>query len=121
MTQAIHFQLETSGTTATLYISEELPLDHLEALCDACAELPPYVRTLRLDLHGVRRLSGEVMTLLRALMREWRALRGGECRLSFSTEHLVVTYTEQAVPSAPPRTPWTSVVRPSDAMTAAYL
>lgn len=121
MTQATRFQLETSGTTATLYISEELPLDHFEAMCDACATLPPFIRTLRLDLHGVRRLTGETMSQIRGLMREWRALRGGECRLSFATEHLVVTYTEQGAPPAPARAPWTSVVRASDAMTAAYL
>ena len=120
MSNAIQFQLETSGKTATLYISEELPLEHLAELCEACATLPPEVRTLRLDLHGVRRLGVEMMSTLRALMREWRIMRGGECRLSFRTENLMLTYTERASVPAAPGTPW-SLAPASDAMTAAYL
>jgi ABC-type transporter Mla MlaB component len=116
----IQFQLETSGKTATLYISEELPLDHLGALCEACASLPPEVRTLRLDLHGVKRLDVEMMSMLRALMREWRIMRGGECRLSFRTENLMLTYTERASSPVSSRAPWT-LAPTNDAMTAAYL
>lgn len=120
MSNAIQFQLETSGKTATLYISEELPLDHLAELCEACASLPPEVRTLRLDLHGVRRLGEDMMSVLRALMREWRVMRGGECRLSFRTENLLLTYTERGSSPVPPHAPWT-LSPASDAMTAAYL
>jgi hypothetical protein len=122
VSNAIQFQLETSGTTATLYISEELPLDHLEALGEACAALPAHVRSLRLDLHGIRQLGVEMMSALRVLMREWRLVRGGECRLSFSTENLVITYTERdsvAVPAAA-RAPWVTASA-SAARTAAYL
>jgi ABC-type transporter Mla MlaB component len=118
---ATQFQLETNGSAATLYISEALLVDHLEALREACAALPPRVRTLRLDLNGVRRLGEERMSTLRALMREWRALRGGECRLSFHTENLVLTYTEREALSGPGQSPWSIAPVASDAMTAAYL
>jgi ABC-type transporter Mla MlaB component len=120
VSNAIQFQLETSGTAATLYIADHVPLDHLEELCAACAGLPSRVRTLRLDLHGVRRLGAETMATLRALMREWRATRGGECRLSFSTENLVISYTERDFASIPALMPW-SPAPASEAMTAAYL
>jgi ABC-type transporter Mla MlaB component len=120
VSNAIQFQLETSGTTATMYLSEELSLDHLDELCEACAALPPQVRTLRLDLHGVRRLGEQMMSTLRALMRAWRATRGGECHLSFNTENLVITYTERDFASTPARTPWRARSA-TDAMTAAYL
>jgi ABC-type transporter Mla MlaB component len=119
VSNATQFQLETSGTTATMYLSEELPLDHLVELCEACAALPPQVRTLRLDLHGVHRLGVRMMSTLRVLMREWRATRGGECRLSFSTENLVITYTERDFASTPARRPWRTAT--ADAMTATYL
>lgn len=120
MSHAIQFHLETSGSTATLYLSEELPPEHLEALCGACAALPPRVRTLRVDLHGVRRIQVEMMSRLRTLMREWRATRGGECRLSFTTANLVLTYTEREAVE-PVRSPWSIARLASDAMTAAYL
>ena len=120
MSYATQFQLETNGKTATLYISEELPLEHLGELCEACASLPPEVRILRLDLHGVKRLGVEMMSTLRALMREWRTMRGGECRLSFRTENLMLTYTERASSPVPARASWTPAPA-SDAMTAAYL
>ena len=122
MSNATQFQLETNGTSATLYISEELPLDHLEALAQACAALPPHVRALRIDLHGIRQLGPEMMASLRVLMREWRGTRGGECRLAFSTENLVITYTERdsVVVPAVAGAPWVSASA-SEARTAAYL
>lgn len=119
MLNVSQFQLETNGNSATLYISEEIPNEHLDGLRDACVALPAQVRTLRLDLHGVRRIGVEMMASLRVLMREWRLTRGGECRLSFSTENLVLTYTERAMAAV--QTPWTVNPVASDAMTAAYL
>jgi ABC-type transporter Mla MlaB component len=90
----MHHQLETSGFTATLYICGALRLDGVEKLCDACDALPLHVRTLRLDLHGVKHLQTEAMDAIRALLRHWRAMRGGNCRLSFSTANIVATYSE---------------------------
>jgi ABC-type transporter Mla MlaB component len=113
--------LETTGSTATLYISGALRLDGVESLCDACDQLPDTVRALRMDLHGVRHLEGEALDALRALLRHWRGMRGGDCRLSFSTKHIIATYSEGPVCIPLRQRLWSETVQPSDAMTAAYL
>jgi ABC-type transporter Mla MlaB component len=113
--------LETTGSTATLYISGTLRLNGVEILCDACDRLPDSVRTLRMDLHGVRHLEAEALNSLRALLRHWRALRGGACRISFSTQHIIATYSEGPTCVPLRERLWSDPEQQSEAMTAAYL
>jgi ABC-type transporter Mla MlaB component len=115
------YQVETSGLATTIYLSGPLGSTDIPRLCHACDELPAEVRTLRLDLRGVTQLDVDTMSSVRALMRHWRSARQGACMLSFSTEHLVVTYSEgEIVPSRRP-IPAPPAPAASEAMTAAYL
>jgi hypothetical protein len=59
-----------------------------------CRDIPDRVGTLRLDLHAVTTLDEDAMKTIRSLVRYWRQARGGGFRLSFASEHLVVTYVD---------------------------
>jgi hypothetical protein len=92
MMDRMHYRLEVSGTTATLYPAGTLSADDAPVLCDACAALPISVRTLRLDFRPIGSMSADAIAVVRALLRHWRASRRGEFRLS--TSYLVATLAD---------------------------
>jgi ABC-type transporter Mla MlaB component len=122
MIPALRHQLETSGESATLYLSGSLTSADAQSLCDLCAALPPRVHTLRLDMHGVSRLDADAMCTVRAVLRHWRSARGGDFRLSFSTKHMIATLAEGNLALPRRIAPWLPQGGgASEAMTAAFL
>lgn len=120
MTDYLHHQIEVSGGTATVYLAGTLDVEHAGLLLDACQQLPPAVRALRLDLHGVTALGDDAMDALRRVLQLWRRTRGGHFTLSLSSEHVVATVSEgQCAGRAAQRVGTWSV--PSPALTAAFL
>lgn len=102
MMQAMHYQLEQTTESATLYVGGRLARHDAPALLALCDSLPTTVTILRLDLRAVGYLSGDAIDVIRRLLRRWSTRRGGEFRLS--TSHLLATYrpaerTEPAVPA----------------------
>jgi hypothetical protein len=92
MSDQMHYQLEISGETATMYVGGELGNRSVSALLDVCRALPARVRTLRLDLRAVGAMSADATNAVRLLLRDWREVRHGEFRLS--TSFLVATCSE---------------------------
>ncbi len=119
----MRFAVEVAGDTATVYVNGQLAATDAFALNRACGELPPYVRTLRLDLHGVADITDVAMIAVRAVLRYWRESREGSFRLALATEHLVATYAEgaYALSQRSMRAALPHVVEGSAAQTAMYL
>lgn len=90
MTHAMHYQLEQTSESATLYLAGGLSRDDAPSLLAICDSLPRTVGILRLDLRAMGYLSADAMDVIRGLLRHWAANRGGEFRLS--TSHLLATY-----------------------------
>jgi ABC-type transporter Mla MlaB component len=91
MMDRLHYRLERSGKTATLYLAGTVSVEDALTLCDACADLPMSVRTLRLDFRAIGSMSAAAIAVVRTLLRHWRAHRGDELQLS--TSHLVATFS----------------------------
>jgi hypothetical protein len=118
MSDQMHYQLEISGDTATMYVGGELGNRSVSTLLDVCRSLPARIRTLRLDLRAVGAMSADATNAVRLLLRDWREIRHGEFRLS--TSFLVATCSEVEAPCSPARRGWAGDIR-NDALTAAYL
>lgn len=120
MTNGLHYQLELTGDTATLYLSGALGTADVARLCHECASLPASIRTLRIDLNAISRVGADTMDATRSLLRHWRASRRGQFRLSFSAPNLFATLpgdgdrATRMIDAIP-------LPRPTDAMTARYL
>ena len=123
MTGALHHEIEVADDSATLYLHGVLSAGDADVLNGACHCLPERVRTLRLDLHGLTRLEDDAMAAVRAVLRFWRASRGGSFRLSLASERIVATYGEGSFASTAPslRNAPAHVVEATPAMTAMYL
>jgi|SRR5690348_12594434 len=117
MTRDMHYQLEQTSESATIYIAGGLAQRDASALLALCDSLPTTVRTLRLDLRAVGCLSAEATTVIRRLLRHWGASRG-EFRLS--TSHLMATYrpAEAEEPAPMPVLSWGSM---NEALAGTYL
>jgi hypothetical protein len=115
MSDQMHYQLEISGETATLYVGGELGNRSVSTLLDVCRALPVRVRTLRLDLRAVGAMSADATNAVRLLLRDWREVRHGEFRLT--TSFLLATCSEVEAPGSPARRGWAGDVR-NDALTA---
>lgn len=118
MSKRPNFQIELSGTTATLYVLGAVDAAAVSHLVDVCRELPLKVRTLRLDMSALGSMSAEALELPRRLLLFWRTSRIGEFRLS--TSFLVATVSE----AEPLRRSWMSSfadIPRNDALTAAFL
>jgi hypothetical protein len=99
----MRYAIEVAGDTATVYINGELAATDAFALNRACGELSPQVRTLRLDLHGVKEISDLAIIAVRAIMRYWRESRAGNFRLALASEHMVATYAAGSLALTTPR------------------
>jgi hypothetical protein len=99
MSDPMHYQLEISGETATMYVGGELGNRSVTTLLDVCRSLPVRIRTLRLDLRAVGAMSADATNAVRVLLRDWREIRHGDFRLS--TSFLVATCSEVEVPCSP--------------------
>lgn len=81
---AIRFRLERCPDAATLYVCgsgfgrDDIP--HLVALI---MQIPPAIRTLRVDMYGMEGVPLEILMALRNVLSEWRELRRGNVRLMF--------------------------------------
>lgn len=91
MRNPMPFQLELAGESATLYLHGSLNHGSRTAMLEACAALPPSVRTLRLDLRAIRVMTAEVTGVVRQVLAQWRDGGRGEFRLS--TSHLMAVCT----------------------------
>jgi hypothetical protein len=114
----MHYQLELSGETATLYIAGVLLHESIQTLLNVCAALPSHVRTLRLDLRALGAMSADATSAVRLILRQWRDSRRGELRLS--TAHLVATFSVAQRPRAV-ETRSSSDTGPNELLRAAYL
>jgi ABC-type transporter Mla MlaB component len=90
----LHHEIEVADDCATLYLSGALGAGDHAPLTAACDGLPSHVRTLRLDLHGIDEVDDAALVAVRAVLRYWRASRGGSFRLSLASERIVATYAE---------------------------
>lgn len=90
----LQHQIEVADDCATLYLSGALHATDDRHLIEACGALPPGVGTLRLDLHAVDDVDEDALSAIRAVLRYWRAARGGSFRLSLASERIVATYSE---------------------------
>ena len=97
MLDRMHYQLELSGETATLYVARTLRLHVVTSLSELFRSLPAHVRTLRLDLRALGAMTAETTGAIRLLFRNWRDSRHGEYRLS--TSYLVATFSEVRTPA----------------------
>lgn len=123
MKATLHHEIEVADESATLYLSGALCAGDASMLAEACCDLPPRVSTLRLDLHGVDDMTDDAMSAIRGVLGYWRESRGGNFRLSLTSEHIVATYGEGsfAIPFLGRRTALPCVVEASPALTAMYL
>ena len=96
MRNRMPFQLELSEDSATLYLHGRLDRGSHAAVLEACAALPPSIRTLRLDLRALRVMTAEVTSVVRLLLTQWRDGGRGEFRLSAS--HLVAVCARVPTP-----------------------
>lgn len=122
MTRLQH-QIEVADDCATLYLTGALRAVDYAALVAACDGLPSKVGTLRLDLHGVDEVNDDALSAIRAVLRYWRASRGGSFRLSLASERIVATYAEGrlAEGTLSLRTALPHVVEAGPALTGMYL
>lgn len=118
MTRGLRHQVELVGQTATLYITGTLGGGYTDTLLDVCAALPPGVRTLRVDLHGLGQLDAESLGTIRQLLRTWRETRHGDFRLN--TSYLRATLHEVSPPARLPAAPWNGAPV-NEALLATYL
>jgi hypothetical protein len=114
----MHYLLEVSGDTATLYLDGKLGSESVSTLLDVCGSLPAQIRTLRLDLRAIGTMSAEAIGAVRLLLRQWRENRPGEFRLS--TSHLLATCS-QTEPPHPSAARASASSTGSDALTAIYV
>lgn len=89
MPDRMHYQLELAGEAATLYIGGQLADTHVSTLSAVCGELPPHVRTLRLDMRAVGSMTADATRAVRILLQRWRDAHQGQVRLR--TSYLVAT------------------------------
>lgn len=120
---SLHHEIEVADDCATLYLFGALRAGDHALLATACDALPAQVRTLRLDLHGIDDIDDAALVAVRAVLRYWRASRGGSFRLSLASERIVATYAEGrftegvlGLRDAPPH-----VVEAGAALTGMYL
>ena len=119
----LNHAIEVADNCATLYLSGALSAGDHAPLTVACDGLPSHVRTLRLDLHGIDDIDDAALTAVRAVLRHWRASRGGSFRLSLASERIVATYAEGRFTEGVLgfREPPPPVVQPEPALTGMYL
>ena len=77
----LHFELESHGRRATLYVSGSLSLPGLWELMERVGTLPDEIRDLRVDLRSVRALQTGVMEALASALSVWRVQRDGSTRV----------------------------------------
>ena len=72
-TPAMHYQLEQTNESATLYLAGGLAQADAPALLALCDSLPKSVTVLRLDLRAIGYLSADAIDVIRRLLRRWDA------------------------------------------------
>lgn len=77
----LQFSLESSGRLATVYIAGSVSLPGLWQILDRCDQLSPDIRSLRIDMHGVRLMQPGVLEGLTVGLRQWRDAREGTTRM----------------------------------------
>lgn len=77
----LQFSIESTDRQATVYIAGPLSLPGMWQIMDRCDSLSPDIRSLRVDLHGVRLIQPGVMEALTVGLRQWRDSREGSTRI----------------------------------------
>lgn len=77
----LQIAIESTDRSATLYVAGPLSLPGLWQVMRACDDLPPHIRTLRLDLKNVRVAQATVPETMSTALRVWREARGGSTRV----------------------------------------
>ena len=81
------YQLERCADAATIYIGgSRCAQEDVAHLADLVTQLPPGVRTLRVDMHAMEGVPLEILMSLRNVLSEWRELRRGNVRLVFAVK-----------------------------------
>jgi hypothetical protein len=91
MMDRLQYEIEISGSAATLYLAGRMETTDVPFLRVLCATLPSFVRMLRVDLLAVRSPSPHVTVAVREILHAWRSQRRGEFQLSIRSSHLATT------------------------------
>jgi ABC-type transporter Mla MlaB component len=91
------FWLESHPQGATLYVRGALSVCAALRALDRCAELPPRVRALRVDLRGVRFFDPSALDAVAHLLGRWRAERTGVTRVKLPRERTFVSPPSETV------------------------
>ena len=74
---SLHIAVEAHSCAATLYLSGTLTIAGALRAGTACEELPPRVKTLRVDLRGLIAPAPLTLRALAIALRRWRVSRAG--------------------------------------------
>jgi len=77
----LYFEIESTDRSATAYVSGGLSMAGFWQVMHECESLPPRVRSLRMDLRGVRLVQTQVPGALKESLQGWRERRQGYTRL----------------------------------------
>jgi hypothetical protein len=97
------YWLESHPRAATLYVRGALSARALLEAFERCAELPPHVRALRVDLRGVRLFDPRALDALARMLGRWRAERRGMTRVELPRERTFVSLAGDTVGLTAPR------------------
>lgn len=75
--------IEAHSSAATAYINGPLTASVAARAIMACRLLPPTIRSIRVDLRSVSVCDLDALTMLEALIVEWRAERRGVSRVVY--------------------------------------
>jgi anti-anti-sigma regulatory factor len=75
------FEIESHTNAATVYLRGSLSAASALGAVAACHSLPEAVRSLVVDLRGVRLVESDGLATLHHLLRRWRAARDGTIRV----------------------------------------
>src|SRR5690348_18292899 len=75
--------MEAHASAASAYVSGPLTAGVAARAILACRALPPGVRAVRVDLRGVSVCEVDALTMLEALLIEWRTERRGVTRVAY--------------------------------------
>lgn len=89
MDTLLEFSVEMHARSATLYVRGAMSVGGALRALRACHALPPQIRTLRVDLHGVRLYDPMAVDAFIALLRDWRAARAGLTRVEMPRRQML--------------------------------
>ena len=90
----LRFVLEAHSRSATLYLSGMLSSSGALRAFAACSQLPRTVRSLRVDLRGVRVFDSSAIDAFAFMLRDWRDARAAMTHLELPVERRILSRDE---------------------------